>query len=155
MEVLRSCRCAVTQHLCSAALLWAKCISNCSVWLCNTGSQHACFTAFYTYGGLVLIRVCSQPAPMFCSIALRKTQFTLFSAVLHNRLTACWCRPAIAPMRSWFSSRCAVTQHLCSAALLWAKCISYCSMLCCKHAHSMLASLQLHLWRFSVHADVQ
>ena len=35
----------LTQHKCSSAPPRAKCIPNCPVLLCKTGSQHACVTA--------------------------------------------------------------------------------------------------------------
>ncbi len=45
MEIWSSYRCAVSQQKCSEALVWAKCISRCSVLLCKTGSQQACVNA--------------------------------------------------------------------------------------------------------------
>ena len=57
MEICSSYRCAVSQQKCSAALVWAKCLSHCSVLLCKTGSQQVCVT----YGDLLFIQVCIDP----------------------------------------------------------------------------------------------
>ena len=81
-------RCAVTQHQCLAALFRAKCSPLCSVLLCKTGSQQAVCHCSYTYGDLLFIQVCSDPAPMLCSTVQGKMQSPLFSAALQNRLTA-------------------------------------------------------------------
>ncbi len=88
METRSSYRCAVTQHKCSAALFRAKCNTHCSVLLCNTCSQQAVWHRSYTYGHLLFIQVCSDPAQMHCSKVQGKLQFPLFSAALQNRLTA-------------------------------------------------------------------
>ncbi len=42
---LLSYRCAESHQNCTAALVWVKCIPNCSVVLCKTGSQQACVNA--------------------------------------------------------------------------------------------------------------
>jgi len=89
MQVCCSYRCAVTQHQCSAALVLAKCIPHCPVMLCKTGSQHALCHCNYTYAGLLLIQVCSDPTPMLCSTAQGKMQPPLSCDALQNRLTAC------------------------------------------------------------------
>ncbi|DBA88307.1 TPA: hypothetical protein ACH3X1_016528 [Trebouxia sp. C0004] len=88
MDICSSYRCAVTQHKCSAALFRAKCSFHFSVLLCKTGSQQARFLCDYTYGDLLFIQVCSDPAPMHCSFVQGKMHFPLFSAALQNRLTA-------------------------------------------------------------------
>ena len=88
MEIHSSCRCAVTQYQCGAALLKAKCNPHCSVPLCKTGSQQAVFDCSYTYGDQLFIQVCSDPAQMHCSIVQSKMQFPLLSAALQSRLTA-------------------------------------------------------------------
>ena len=88
MEICSSYRCAVTQHKCSAALKRAKCNPHSSVLLCKTGSQQALSHCSYTYGDLLFIQVCSDPAQMQCSSVEGKMQSPLFSAALQNRLTA-------------------------------------------------------------------
>ncbi|DBA88309.1 TPA: hypothetical protein ACH3X1_016528 [Trebouxia sp. C0004] len=88
METCSSYRCAVTQHICIAALFRAKCSFHFSVLLCKTGSQQARFLCDYTYGDLLFIQMCSDPAQMHCSSVQGKMQFPLFSAALQNRLTA-------------------------------------------------------------------
>ena len=88
MEIWSLYSCAVTQHQCSAALFRAKCNPHCSVLLCNEGSQQAVFHCSYTYGDLVCIQVCSDPAQMHCSSVQGKMQSPLFSAALQWRLTA-------------------------------------------------------------------
>ena len=87
MEICCTYRCAVTLHQCSAALFRAKCNPHCSVLLCNEGSQQAVFHCSYTYGVLLYIQVCSDPAQMLCSKVQGKMQSPLFSAALLNRLT--------------------------------------------------------------------
>ncbi|DBB02770.1 TPA: hypothetical protein ACH3X1_013607 [Trebouxia sp. C0004] len=87
MEICCTYRCAVTQHKCSAALFRAKCNPHCSVLLCNDGSQQAVGHCRYTYGDLVYIQVCSDPAPMHCSKVQGKMQSPLCSAALQKRLT--------------------------------------------------------------------
>ena len=88
METCSSYRCAVTQHKCSAALFRGRCNPHCSVLLCSTGSQQAVFHCSYTYGDLLFIQVCSEPAQMQCSSVQGKMHSPLFSAALQNRLTA-------------------------------------------------------------------
>ncbi len=88
MEICSSYRCAVTQHQRTAALFRAKCSPHCSVLLCKTDSQQAVFHCKYTYGDLVFIQVCSDPAPMHCNTVFGKRHSPLFSAALQNRLTA-------------------------------------------------------------------
>ncbi len=88
MEICSSYRCAVTQHQCTAALFRAKCNPHCSLPLCKTGSHQAVCHCKYTYGDLLFIQVCSDPAPMHCSSVQGKMQSPLFSAALQNRLTA-------------------------------------------------------------------
>ena len=59
--------------------------------LCKTGSQLAPCNCSYTYADLLFIQVCSEPAPVHCSTAQGKMISPVFSAALHNRLTACFC----------------------------------------------------------------
>ena len=88
MDSCSSCRCAVTQHQCSAAKFRAKCNPHCSVLLCKTGLQQAVCHCSYTYGDLLFIHMCSDPAPMHCNKVQGNMQSPLFSAALQNRLTA-------------------------------------------------------------------
>ncbi len=67
MEIGSSYRCAMTQHQCTAARFRAKCSPHCSVLLYKTGSQQAVCPCTYTYGDLLFIQVCSDPARMHCS----------------------------------------------------------------------------------------
>ena len=67
MEICCTSGCAMTQHKCSAALFRAKCTPHCSVLLCKTGSQQAVFHCSYTYGDLLFIQLCGDPAQMQCS----------------------------------------------------------------------------------------
>ncbi len=64
MEACSSRRCAVTQHQCTAALFRAKCSPNCSVLLCKSGSSKAVWPCNNTYGYLLFVQVCIDPAPM-------------------------------------------------------------------------------------------
>jgi len=89
VEMSSSYRCAVTQHQCTAVLLRAKLISHCPVLLCKTGSQHAFWQCNFTHEDLLFMLVCMDPAPMHCSTAQGKPHFSLSSAALQNRLTAC------------------------------------------------------------------
>ena len=88
MEICCTSGCAMTQHKCSAALFRAKCTPHCSVLLCNEGSQQAVFHCSYTYGDVLFIQVCSDPAQMQCSSVQGKMHSPLFSAALQRRLTA-------------------------------------------------------------------
>ena len=85
----------------------AECSPHCSVLLCKKGSQQAVCHCSYTYGDLLFIQMCSDPAPMYCNTVFGKRHSPLFSAALQNRLTA------------------------------------------------GSVSLQIHLWRFGLHTDVQ
>ena len=88
MGIGSSYRFAVTQHQCTAARFRAECSPHCSVLLCKTGSQQAVCHCIYTYGDLLFIQVCRDPAPMHCSKVQGKMQSSLFSAALQNRSTA-------------------------------------------------------------------
>ena len=45
----------------------------------------------YTYGNLLLLKVCSDAAPMHCSTGQGKIAPLLFVAALQTSLTACLC----------------------------------------------------------------
>ncbi len=62
MEFCSSYRCAGSQHKCSAAFVQGKMQSHCSVLPCKAGSQQAVCHCNHTYGGLLFIQVCSEPA---------------------------------------------------------------------------------------------
>ncbi len=74
MESCCSCRCAVTQHHCTAALVRAKCTPLCSVLLCKTGSQQACVTAI-------------TPMEMCCSYRGTVTQHHCTAALVLAKCT--------------------------------------------------------------------
>ena len=88
IEFCFSCRCKVSQHKCSVALLKAKCNPHCSVLPCKTGSKQAVCHCNHSYGVLLFIQVCREPAQMQCSSAQGKMQSPLFSVALQSRLTA-------------------------------------------------------------------
>ena len=91
MEMCSSYKCAVTRHQYTAALALANCIPHCPLLLCKTGSQQALCHCRYTYEGLLLIQVCSDPTPVHCSTGFGKMHAPLSSAALQNSLTACMC----------------------------------------------------------------
>ncbi len=177
MKICCSCKCAVTHHQCTAALVLAKCTPHCQVLLCKIGSQHACVTATtpmkiccsckcavthhqctaslvwakciphctalqnrltaclchcnHTYEDLLLMQVYSDPPPMHCIAGFGKMHSTLSSAALQTGSQLA-CVTATTPMKICCSCKCAVTHHQCTAALVWAKCISHCQVLLCK-----------------------
>ncbi len=88
VETCSSYRCAVNQQQSTAARLRAKCSPHCSVLLCKTGTQQAVCHCSYTYGDLLCIQVCSDPATKHCSKVQGEMQSPLFSAALQNRVTA-------------------------------------------------------------------
>ena len=85
MDTWCSYNCSGTQHQCTAALFKAKCNPYCSVLLCKTGPQQALSLCIYTYGDLLLIQVCSDPAPLHCSTAARAKCTPHCSVVLCKR----------------------------------------------------------------------
>ena len=87
MKLCCSYRCAVTQHQCTATLALAKCTAYCPVLLCITGSHQALCHCRYTYEGLLLIQVRSDPAPLHCNTGFGKMHSLLSSAALQNSLT--------------------------------------------------------------------
>ncbi len=131
MEICCSYRCAVTQHQCTAALVWAKCNPHCSELLCKTGSQHALCHCNYTFEDLLPIQVCSEPANCTAALLWANAIPTVQCCsakqahIMHYII-------ATTPVKICCSYRCAVTQHQCTAALVWAKCSPHCSVLLCK-----------------------
>ena len=89
MKICCSCKCAVTHHQCTAALVWAKCIPHCTA-LQNRLTACLCHCN-HTCEDLLLIQVCSDPTPMHCSTAFGKMHSTLSSAALQHRLTTGLC----------------------------------------------------------------
>jgi len=91
MEICSSYRCAVTQHQCTATLYLANFISllSAAVQIRLTAGLCRCI---YTYGDLLLIQVCSDPAPVHCNIVFGKMLFPLLSAAVQIRLTAGLCQ---------------------------------------------------------------
>ncbi len=117
--------------------------------LSSAALQHRLTTGLchcnYTYEDLLLMQVCSDPPPMHCSTCLGKMHFPLSTVLLCKTGSQLACVTATTPMKICCSCKCAMTQHQCTAALVWAKCISHCPVLLCKQAHNWLVSLQLHL----------
>ncbi len=146
MKICCSCKCAVTHHQCSAALVWAKCHFPTvhSAALSKQAHSMLDVTAICTYEDLLLMQVCSNPPPMHCSTCLGKMHFPLSSAALQTGSQLA-CVTATTPMKICCSCKCAVTHHQCTAALVWAKCISTVNCCSAKQARNWLVSLQLHL----------
>ena len=88
LETCSSCRFAVAQHQCTAALFKAKCSPHCAMLVYKPGSLQEVCHCVYTCGDLLFIQVCSGPAPMHCSSLQGKMQSSLCSAGLQTRLTA-------------------------------------------------------------------
>jgi len=74
----------------------------------------------YTYGNLLLLKVCSDAAPMHCSTGQGKTASQLFSALCKPSLQQP-CVTANTALEIWFSYRCAVMQNQSTAALVRAE----------------------------------
>ena len=171
------------QHQCTAAR--AKCNPYCSVLLCKTGPQQALSHCIHTYGDLLLIQVCSDPAPLHCSTAARAKCTPHCSVVLCKRGPQQALSKCIYTYREICSSyRCAVMQHQCTAALVRARCKPHCSVMLCKTGSQQAVwhciytyedllliqvcsdalqnrltagsvALHLHLWRSALHTGVQ
>ena len=108
----------------------------------------------YTYGDLLFIQVCSEPAQ--CTAALIWAKCILhYSVLLCKTGSQQACVFAITPMETCPSYRCAVSQLKCTAALIWAKCILHYSVLLCKTGSQQACVLQLHLWRLALYTGVQ
>ncbi len=107
LKILSSCRYAVMQHQCNAALVRAKCKLHYAIPTAQTnqGKMHfpllrnalqnrltACLChCNYTYVDLVFMQVCSDATSMHCSTGQGKMHFPLLRNALQNRLTACLC----------------------------------------------------------------
>ncbi len=119
-----SYKCAVSQQKCTAALVWAKCSSHCSVLLCKTGSQQACVTA------ITPIEICYSDR---CAVSQLKCTATLVWAKCSSHCSVLLCKTgsqqacvtATRPMEICCSYKCAVSRLKCTAALVWAKCSSH------------------------------
>ena len=73
----------------------------------------------YTYGDMLLIQVCNDPATKHCSTVQGKMQSPIFSVALQNRLTAKQahsrqCVTAVKPTEICSSYKCALTHHKCT-----------------------------------------
>ncbi len=85
----------------------------------------------YTYEGLLLTQVGSDPTPMHCSTGLGK-------CIPHCPVLLCKtgsqhaCVTAITPMNICCSHKCAVIHHQSTASLVLANCIPLCPVLLCK-----------------------
>jgi len=88
MEFCSSHRCAGSQQKWTAVLFRAKCTPHCSVLLCKAGSQQSVCHCNHTYGVLLFLQVCSEPAQMQCSSVQGIMQSPLFSVALQKRLKA-------------------------------------------------------------------
>ena len=132
MEICSLYRCALMQHLCTAALVKAEQLSHCSVLLCKTGSQHDCATA------LTLMEICSSYR---CALKQHQCTATLVKAEELACCSVLLCKTgsqhdyatAVTPMEICSSYRCAVMQHQCTAALVKAEQLACCSVLLCKN----------------------
>ena len=91
MKICCSCKCAVTHHQCTAALVWAKCISHCQLLLCKTGSQLACVTATTPMKICCSCKCAVTHHQCTAALVLAKCISTLSSAALQNRLTTGLC----------------------------------------------------------------
>ncbi len=76
--------------------------------------------------------MCIQPAPMHCSTGFGKMHSALFSVALQNRLTACTMSLQLHICSFDAHTKCALSQHQCTAALVLVKCSPHCSVLLCK-----------------------
>ncbi len=124
MKVCCSCRCALTQHQCTATLVKV-------LLLCKRCSKQALCCCNYIYEDFLFIRACSDPTPMLCSATQGKTDSPLFSAALQNRLTAglSHCKYTY---KGLFFIQVYSDPRLITAALVRAECIPHCSVLLCK-----------------------
>jgi len=143
IKICSSYRCAVTQLKCTAALvpLFSAALENkLTAGLCHYK---------YTYGDLLSIQVCSDPAQMHCSNGLDKMHSPLFSAALENRLTAGFCHCNYTYGGLLFKQVCSHPAEM--------HCSTGPTVQCCsgKQAHSRLMPLQLHLERSALYTGVQ
>ena len=145
----------MTQHQCTAALFRAKCTLHCSVLLCKTGSQQAVCHCSYTYGDLLFIQMCSDPTPVHCMTYFGKRHSPLFSAAVQNRFTT-----GLSQCNYTYGDL--VFIQVCSDPAP-----THCSTVQGKMHPTLFSaalqnrltagsvSLQLHLWRFALHTNVQ
>jgi len=102
----------------------------------------------YTQTDLLLTQVCSDATPMQCSTGQGKTAAPLFKHSLQIELMGI-IFPAITPMETWSSLRCAVMQHKCAAALVRARQLPSCSVLLCKQSsqHACATAIRpMEIW---------
>ena len=156
MQICSSGRCAVTQHQCTAALVWTKYLPPL---LCAALQKK--LTAGTTslqidlLRDLCLAQVCGGPTPMHCSTGQGRIASPLFVAALQTRLTAalCHCKYTYGDLLCTQSysdatpKQCSTGQGRIASPL-----VQCCSAI---QARRMLAPLQLHLWRFALHTGVQ
>jgi len=125
----------VTQHQCTAARFRAKCNPQRSVLLCKTGSHQAVQHCIHTFGGLLFIQVCDDPAPMHCSKVQGKMQLhcsvLLCKTCLHQAVQHCIHTYGELLLTQVCSDP---APNHCSKAQ--GKMQLHCSVLLCKHAHS-------------------
>ena len=136
MEIWSSCRCAVMQHQCTAALVRAKQAPHCSVLLCKLGSEHACVT------GNTPVEICSS-----CRCAVMQHHALQHCSGQNSFPTVQGCsakQPHIM-LEMCSSCRCAVMQHQCTAALSGQNSFPTVQGCSAKQPHNMLVPLQLHL----------
>ena len=89
------------------------------------------FHCNHTYGGLLFIQGCSEPAQLHCSTGLGRMHSPLFSSALQNRQTAglFHCNH---PYGGLLLIQGRVSQLNYTAALVWAECKPHCSVVLCK-----------------------
>ena len=109
----------------------------------------------HTYGDWHFIQVSSESTEMDCSTGQGKMHSPQFSAALQNRLTAGLCRCNHTYGDLLFIQVC--SEPISMAVQHWSRQNAFPYGQCCsaKQAHSMLVSLQLHLWRLALHTGVQ
>ena len=134
MEIYSSYSCAATLHYFTAARFRADCSPHCSLLLCNEASLQAVFHCRCTYGDLLFIQLCSDPAPIQCSRVQGQNAVPTVQCCSAMKGHCRQCFIAVRPMEICCTYRCAVTQHKCSAALFRAKCTPHCSVLLCNEA---------------------
>ncbi len=165
MKIYGSCRCAVNRHFGTATLFSAESNHHCPVLLCKTGCHFCTATPFlavmrsqqlraavqtrftaglwqcnFTYGGLLIKQVCSDPSPVHCNAVFGKSQSPLLRAAVQIRLTAGLCKCS-------YTYGALLIIQVCSDPLpvhcntVWQKAIPTAQGCCTNQAHS-------RLWQF-------
>ena len=140
-------------QVCTAALVWANCIANCSVVLSKPGSQQACVNA------VTPMEICSHTG---VQRANRNARQHCSGQIAFPTVWLCFAKQAYTRLMSmqshlWrFALHTGVQWHNSNALQHWAGQTGFPTVQCCsaKQPQSWLVSLQLHLPRFAVHTDV-